>query len=210
MPPLSEPLAHSSLAEIADTLDFGAGYGGMRAELPGKRVYAFEPKGDARETAKSRGYTEVFATEEAAFARQYDFIALFDVIEHIENDQTFLMRARRGLRDGGWIVITAPAYRYLWSTHDVSHGHIRRYTRSSLERLLEETGYHIEYVSYWNMLLFPPAAIARLLGKSGDSSFSLPRFLDDFLFELMRLESWVIRRAPLPFGLSIVLIGRAS
>lgn len=202
-------LSRVRLYRIGSILDFGAGYGGMREELAGERVFAFEPDSEARKGALARGYVEVFSEEEQALARQYDLIALFDVLEHIEHDREFLQRARSALCDGGHVVITAPAYQFLWSVHDVNQHHFRRYTRTSLTQLLVECGYTIEYASYWNLLLFLPAACVRLLGRSGESSLSLSPPLDRFCFALVRLESRLMHRMSLPFGTGLIVVARA-
>jgi SAM-dependent methyltransferase len=192
---------------VLSILDFGAGYGGMAATLRNYgSVSAYEPDSLVRDELGARGYLAVYASPGTALAHLYNLIALFDVLEHIENDAAFLTSARAALATGGELVLTVPAMPFLWSAHDVAHHHYRRYTRRTLRTLLELNGYEIVAISYWNMFLFAPAGIARLLGKSGEGSFHLPRLLDTLFYQLILSESFLMRFFPLPFGVSIVAV----
>lgn len=195
---------------LEDALDFGAGFGGMRDELSkiASRVYAFEPHEEARLAAKRRGYTEIFSRESEALGRKYNLIGLFDVVEHIENDREFLIRAHGALKGGGRLAITVPAFQFLWSIHDTNHHHFRRYTKTSMHDVLHQAGFNVEYASYWNMILFIPAAFMRLIGKSGESALSLSGWLDAVFFAVIKIESILMRWFPLPFGISLVIIAR--
>jgi len=190
-------------------LDFGAGYGGMHDELARRgEVYAFEPDVEAQSQAKKKNYRAIYDSERAALGRRYDLIGLFDVLEHIEDDRAFLERAHDALEENGKLIITVPAMPFLWSVHDVMHHHFRRYTRETLRHALIRAGYTVEYLSHWNAALFVPAALTRLLGRSGESSFMLPRFLDTIFHTLIRTESALMRLTPLPFGISLVALAR--
>ena len=191
-------------------LDFGAGHGGMFDDLArlGDPVYGFEPDAGARKNASLRRYEHVFPSPGEALSRQYGLICLFDVLEHIEADRDFLLSLHMSLLPGGLIAITVPAFSFLWSEHDMTHHHFRRYNRGGLARLLDEAGYDTVAMSYWNMALFLPAALIRLSGRSGASSLALPRPLDVALSLLLLAESWVLRHIPLPFGTGIVAIAR--
>ncbi len=61
-------------------------------------------------------------------ANSYEMIGMFDVLEHIEDDQGILQKLRGNLTDNGSIVLTVPAYPSLWSDFDVRAHHQRRYT----------------------------------------------------------------------------------
>ncbi|MFA5942653.1 MAG: class I SAM-dependent methyltransferase [Candidatus Paceibacterota bacterium] len=195
---------------VESILDFGAGYGGMYAELVrfGRQIYAFEPDADARAGAARRGYASVYGTAENALSEPYDLIGLFDVIEHIEDDESFLRSLDKALAPGGQLVITVPAFKFLWSEHDVTHRHFRRYDRRSLSGVLSRAGYEVVVMSYWNMLLFIPAAVMRLLGHSGSSALGLSSVIDSFLRGIVAVESKMARFFALPFGVSLVAVAR--
>ncbi len=196
--------------KVSRALDYGAGYGGMRdlfAALA-QHTDACEPDGEARAVAATRGYDALYADEASAFSHSYDLIGLFDVLEHIEDDRAFLLRARAALTDTspGRIVITVPAFMSLWSVHDVEHHHFRRYTKKKLSALLSQAGYTVEYVSYWNCLLSIPAAGIRITGKTGEGGLTPPRFVNAVLTILVSIEATILRFMALPFGLSLVAV----
>ncbi len=190
-------------------LDFGAGFGGMYEVLAEHgTVFAYEPDTHARVTAQRKGYKVVFDDAGQAFSQKYDLIGIFDVLEHIHDDLECLENMQTALTKTGSLVITVPAMPFLWSTHDVSHHHFRRYTRTTLRRVLEEAGYAIEFISYWNMFLFTPTALARLLGHSGESSIRLSRAIDTMFYMVIFIEVFLMRFFPLPFGVSLVAVAR--
>ncbi len=195
---------------LEDALDFGAGYGGMRKYLKFfcSQVYGFEPDAAASAIAGNRGYTQIFSSAEEALARRYSLIGLFDVVEHMKDDRAGIEDVKNSLVSSGYLVVTVPAFQYLWSVHDINHHHYRRYTRASLKKLLEEKGLEVTYISYWNTILFIPAALMRLMGSSGESVLSLPVFLNALFFALVRIEAFLLRFISLPFGTGLVAVAR--
>jgi SAM-dependent methyltransferase len=190
-------------------LDFGAGFGGMYNELAVRGdVFGFEPDPVAQKIARGKDYRMMYDSEHAALRNSYDLIGLFDVLEHIEDDNAFLTRAKKALRENGKLAITVPANPYLWSVHDVSHHRFRRYTKKSLQKVLQNNGYTIEYISYWNAVLFLPALLTRLLGSSGEGAFALPKTVDGVLYSIVRLEAALMKAIPMPFGVSLVALAR--
>ena len=95
----------------------------------------------------------------------FDLICLLDVLEHIEDDNLALARVGMLLKPGGQVLLTVPAYQWLWSSHDTAHHHYRRYTASLLRRKAIRSGFAVERVGYFNTLLFPVIALVRLIGK---------------------------------------------
>ena len=141
-----------------------------------------------------------------------DAVLLLDVIEHLDADVAALETARRALRPGGLLVITVPAYRWLWSGHDVALGHRRRYTARGLARLVERAGFHVVHASYFNTLLFPAVALTRVWKRlTGDASHDLHRpspAVNRWLERVFALERHVVPRVALPFGASLLLVAR--
>lgn len=207
---VSSVLKGLNVGHIERSLDFGAGYGGMFDTLKqfSSSVEAFEPDPIAQEALRARAYSKVYDSPEEALAKPFDLVALFDVVEHIEDDRGFLTALRHSLNTGGRVAITVPAYQWLWSEHDVDNHHFRRYTKSSILKVLTDAGYHIEYAGYWNVLLFVPAAITRLFGKSGGGALLFPPFIDTLLFIVVRIEVILMRICPLPFGLSVCVVAK--
>ena len=135
---------------------------------------------------------------------------MFDVLEHLEDDSKCLEVIRtRLLNDGGSLVLTVPAYMWLWSNHDLSHDHLRRYSRSGLIKLLKEAGYKNVRISYFFTLLFPLGMIERALGKIFhlNAGMKLPNRVINFIFGCVcGLEVWLIKFINLSYGMSLIVI----
>lgn len=140
----------------------------------------------------------------------YDLIALLDVLEHVEADRAALETIARKLKPGGRILLTVPAFPWMWSAHDVVNHHHRRYTKATLGAAISGAGLRLEYMSWFNSLLFPLAAAARLAGRitgKEDSDDALPPKPVNALFEaLFGLERHAIGKLPFPPGVSIAAI----
>ena len=88
-----------------------------------------------------------------------------DALEHLEDDCGSLKALRARLKPGGTIVITVPALKMLWSPHDDSHHHFRRYTRPWLKRVVKDAGFNTQFASYYNSFLLPLVAGIRIAKK---------------------------------------------
>lgn len=203
-------LMKSIPTRLLNGLDFGAGFGGMYGLLSiyCKNVEGFEPDIEACAVAKQRGYSTTYSTQKEIPHKKYDLVGLFDVVEHIEDDNNFVQFLRKVTSNNGLVVITVPAFPFLWSKHDIKHHHFRRYSKKSLKRLLEDNGFRIESMNYWNTSLFIPAACARILGNSGESSLALPRFLDRIISLIILIEAKTMPFLKIPFGTGIVAVAR--
>ena len=87
----------------------------------------------------------------------FDAVTLLDVVEHLDDDVAALRTAGRLLRPGGTLLVTVPAYQWLWSGHDVVNQHRRRYTSGRLRSALSAAGIAEARVTYFNGLLLPLA-----------------------------------------------------
>lgn len=108
--------------------------------------------------------------------------------------------------------MTVPANPWMWSAHDAAHHHFRRYTKKQLKDLFLRSGLEIQLLSYFNTLLFPLVAAARIAGKitrrnsADDKLPSAP--VNAALNKIFGLESGLLGRIPLPFGVSLIAIVR--
>jgi SAM-dependent methyltransferase len=146
--------------------------------------------------------------------RAYDLVAILDVLEHVEQDREALASIARKLKPGGKLLITVPAFPWMWSAHDEVNHHKRRYTRSALRKVIGDAGLKLEMLSWFNSLLFPLAAAARLVGRltgKQDSDDKMPPAPVNALFEaVFGLERYALGRVPFPPGVSLVAIASAS
>ena len=142
----------------------------------------------------------------------YDLVALLDVLEHVPDDVASLKAIFRRLKPGGALVLTVPANPWMWSAHDVAHHHFRRYSKRELARVIGEAGFEVQLLSFFNTLLFPLVAAARVLGKvmrkdsADDSLPSAP--VNALLEKVFGLETGMVGRVPMPFGVSLVAVLR--
>ena len=141
-----------------------------------------------------------------------EVVLLLDVIEHVDDDVAALGAARTGVGEGGLLVVTVPAYQWLWSGHDEVLGHRRRYTGGELRAAVERAGFTVLRVSYFNTLLFPLLAAVRAWKRiRGDRGHDLRRPaapLNWLLERVFAFERHLVPRVSLPFGASLLLIGR--
>ena len=144
----------------------------------------------------------------------FDVVAAFDVLEHIADDVGTLRRISELLVPGGLLVVTVPAYAWLWSAHDDLSHHVRRYRRRELRDALEAAGYAVERATYFNTVLFPVAAGVRLLHRhvthrqdTDDFALPPPR-VNELLSSLFAGERRPLRHVDLPFGVSVLALAR--
>jgi SAM-dependent methyltransferase len=141
-----------------------------------------------------------------------DLILLTDVLEHIEDDQKTLQILFQTLRPGGHLLLTVPAYKFLWSKHDEEHGHFRRYRKTPLKNLLLKSGFRVPRITYFNFLLFPLVLFVRIVKKlfndhGGD--MDMPKSaVNNFLFKIFSLERGWLKNNNFPWGVSLLVIAQ--
>ena len=210
---LSSLIARLSLEGKSRILELGCGTGGnldMLARFG--EVAAMETDDAARAIAleKSGARFEIRpgrCPDQIPFAGQrFDLVCMFDVLEHIDEDVATLEAVRALLAPGGRALITVPAYRWMWSKHDEFLHHKRRYTAAELEKKARAAGLAVATLSYFNTLLFPLAAAARLLNLEGRET--PPAAVNRLFRWVFSAERFVAGRVGLPFGVSLLAVLR--
>lgn len=201
----------------ARVLEVGCGTGHNLAMLSGfGRLEACELDAIARGMASDRLGRPVLEARLPDLSMfepaSYDLIALLDVLEHVPDDAGSLRTIRNLLKPGGALLVTVPANKWMWSAHDVAHHHFRRYTKRHLARLFKAAGYEVQLYSFFNSLLFPAIAAARLLNKlrgRDRADDAMPGAAVNTLLErIFGLEAPLIGRVPMPFGVSLLAVVR--
>lgn len=220
---LHAALARLGLPRGVSVLDAGCGSGRTMDDLRRYgtvRGFDLNPLGVKH--ARSRGHEDVTVArvEELPFAdASFDLITCLDVLEHTPDDVRSLRELLRVTRPGGWLLATVPAYRVLWSSHDESNEHFRRYRRSQLRRSGEAAGWQPGLWTYFNFFLFAPAAAVRLgerlrprARRGGRPQAELtPPALNGVLVWPLRLEARLVRLGlRLPFGTSLLMAFRRA
>ncbi len=219
---VSSLLRSSDLPEDAHILDLGCGTGGNLAMLSEfGSVVGAELNEHAAQLAYERGLAPVVRGKLPdglpLDAGVFQCVTLLDVLEHIDDDHATLNAVNRLLAPAGQLLITVPAFPFLWGAHDVAHHHQRRYRAKGMRQLLETTGYEITTLSYCNIWLFPIVAIVRLLrrclpdgeaGGNAGAELSLPPVpVNTLLARVFASERHWLRMG-LPFGVSLVVLAK--
>ena len=140
----------------------------------------------------------------------YDLVVACDVLEHIDDDLSALREWRRVLRAGGGILLTVPAYQWLWSGHDVNLHHKRRHTVASIRRLARTARLGLIRDSYAFLCSLPFVVAVRFLHKirqtTSGSHVDVPAFVNATFIELIRFEAFLLRYVRLPAGSSVVAL----
>lgn len=145
---------------------------------------------------------------------KYDIVLCLDVLEHVRNDKRAISNLKKMLDQKGHLIVTVPAYQWLWTKHDDIAMHFRRYRKNDLKKKLQKAGFRVQFISYFNFFLFLPAAIIKLISKINKSSFSYDvgnsfhdSAINTVLYQIFRLEElFRTRGISFPFGVSIIAI----
>ncbi|HTK82426.1 MAG TPA: class I SAM-dependent methyltransferase [Bacteroidota bacterium] len=198
-------------------LDVGCGTGAILDMFSKKyNAYGQDIAPQAIEFCAQRGLTNLFCGTLDAFPKEYgtfDIITTLDVIEHIDNDAGALASMHALLNARGYLLIAVPAFPALWGTHDVVTHHKRRYVKKTLRAVVEQSGFQIEYMTYFNFFLFPVAyvrrTVARITGAAEASDMEIPsKPVNSILRGVFEFEKYLVPWLKFPFGLSLLCVAR--
>lgn len=142
---------------------------------------------------------------------KYDFIFLFDILEHLNDPKTFLETASFYLKKGGIVFINVPAFQSLYGTYDKAVGHKIRYDRETVNNWLGSGMFKVEDFRYWGMSISPLVLIRKILTRSSTDEEKIVRrgmktpgkFVNSVLKLFAKLETSLISHPP--FGCSLML-----
>ena len=215
---LDNTLVHSSNRRI---LDVGCGVGGM---LEGLQRYGttwgVDLNGEMIGQCRARGFNHVLvasATELPMHSATFDLVTLFDCLEHIEDEEAALSEAWRVLTPDGLLLVSVPAYQFLYAQNDRLAHHQRRYTLSALRSKIRSTGFEVVHTSYINFWLFPiilPTVLGMKVkdrvgignGKTTNLSYPLPPWMHSCLTAIFSSERFFVQRWSVPVGHSLFLL----
>lgn len=142
-------------------LEIGSGTGILRDQLEGASAWTIDITDLSltalRASRPGRGrtlYYDILERREA-FREAYDFVILYDVLEHVADTRPFVEATLFHLRPGGFLLLNVPALQALHGAYDVAAGHHRRYDRRTLAAEFEGTGLEVRDLRYWGFLLLP-------------------------------------------------------
>jgi len=205
----------------ARVLDVGCGTGANGPVLAAQGRFAvgvdaspvplgLDGTGARGHAARLRGDATRLPFAEASF----DLVVALDVLEHLIDDASAAREMHRVLRPGGALIVFVPALELLWGLQDdVSH-HLRRYHAPELRTLLGTAGFAVARTTYFNTLLFPPILAARMAmrlrrpaGLRSENEVGGP-LANRVLGAIFGLESRILPRMDLPFGVSLACVAR--
>jgi SAM-dependent methyltransferase len=144
-------------------------------------------------------------------------IGIFDVLEHVENQEDFLAIIHRNLIPNGRLFITIPACKFLWSAEDNYAGHYHRYRIKDLHKLLDEGGFEILYATYFfSLLVFPIFIFRTIPSKLGFYKINAQQVKNQhnsnsshLLDKVMKFEINKIKKSKsILFGSSLILVAK--
>jgi SAM-dependent methyltransferase len=219
--------ALSGLASPVQILEVGCGTGNVLRELEKQFPKAFLLGMDLFHEGLSLAHRRVTSPLVQAdlafppFAKPFDLVGLFDVLEHIQEDRSVLDQLFKVVKPGGWMLITVPADPRLWSYFDVASHHVRRYTLEDLKTKVQSAGFEIEFISPYIAATFPVVWLNRrskgAAGSVDDASvhrqaeeeLKIYPVVNDIFRGILGMEAaWLSQGNHLPFGSSLVLLAR--
>jgi SAM-dependent methyltransferase len=187
-----------------------------------------------RRTADSDGHGADFSHAALAYSRErgltrltqadatrlpyadasFDVVTAFDLIEHVPDDAALVAEVWRVLKPRGFFLATVPAHPIMWSGHDISLHHMRRYKRGQFEALFAPKLWERLRMSFAFFLIFPVAVVVRMFrrlfkpGSGAADTAPVPGWLNWLLIQLHRPEAALLTRTNLPIGVSLITLRR--
>lgn len=207
-------------SEEIRALDVGCGTGTMLSHLESLgTAFGVDCSTEALRFCRNRGRHDLgqgVATALPFEDQSFDLVCALDLLEHVRDDVGALEEFGRVCRPDGRILITVPAYQFLWGRQDEISEHVRRYTARELRAKIRTAGLQVRRLTYFNTILFPLVAFVRLSRRrlaclcegelKSDFTMTRPGVLNDFLAWILRMESPVLRRLSMPLGVSVLAV----
>ena len=206
-------------------LDAGCGTGSNLKELEKYgRAIGIDISEEAVKFCKLRGCKNVHKVnqEESLFFEDnaFDLIASMDTIEHIDDDCAALAEYYRIIKKGGILLVTVPAYDFLWGPHDEVNDHKRRYIAKELKNKVKKAGFTVKKMTYFDTFLFPFFVLARTghrVSKMVNSRHE-PRsdlkmhhpWINYLLKTIFSLEDPLLKKLNFPYGVSLLCVAEKS
>lgn len=220
---LSEAISrHWRQQKSQQILDVGCGTGGNLSLLAKYgEVTGVDFSSEALNFAAKTGLKHLFEATATAlpFADEsYDLVVALDVLEHVQDDEKALKEFFRILKPGGLLLLTVPAYKFLWSNHDEVLHHVRRYSHTEILVKLTNSRFGIVEHTYFVMLGVGERLMKKvkyfLFPNKNKSTFKkadkmdFPKSVNNLLLFILRCEKYLLRYCRLPFGTSILVMAQ--
>ncbi|MFH0773111.1 MAG: class I SAM-dependent methyltransferase [bacterium] len=197
-------------------LDVGCGTGKNMENLSHYGdVWGVDISKDALMFCKKRGIKQIKMgdVEHLPFPNNtFNIVCVLDVLEHTDENSS-IKEIKRVLKNNGFVILTVPAFDWLWSKWDEILHHKRRYTKKQLENIFIKEDFEIKKITYiYSFLIIPSLIIRKIKGlcqQSYSSDFQINNpIVNSLLLFLSKLEQKWINRYDMPFGTSVLCIAQ--
>jgi len=188
-------------------LDIGCGHGVVRRQLEASTSWVTDGADLNREALSDNrtrsGESLLYDIHERRpeFAQGYDFVVLYDVLEHLEKPQDFLESALYHLKPGGWLFINVPALEAMRSRYDEVVGHLRRYDKKSMRAELGGQALEIRDMRYWGASMLPYLLVRKFTSARDvpasqvlQQGMGPPKsWMNQWILRIMKVETMLLR-----------------
>ncbi len=204
--------------ESVKILDVGCGTGAVLEQMASKNflVSGIDMNDTALEYCRQKGFSveKGFADRMPYSAETFDIVFALDVLEHLDNPELAVKEVKRVLKPGGLFIVTVPAHQWLWSYHDESLHHKKRYNKSDLNALLS-ADLTVLQNSWIHGFILLPAIMLRLLknilgNKNAGSDVKESSVFVNYVMSLVYFVELNVFKllGTLPFGLSVLAVAK--
>jgi SAM-dependent methyltransferase len=170
-------LAGELIADAREMAEVGCGHGLLQRQIEdayGREVTGFDLNEYAlRQNLSLRSKICCYDILQMVpeLQARFDLIFLFDVLEHVSNEDAFLKALLFHLKPQGNLLINVPAGQWAFSSYDEAAGHVRRYSIRALREAAERNGFETQQWTYWGLPLLPTLVLRKLwlIGRRGES-----------------------------------------
>ena len=214
---IQEILKNSIKKKKYEILDFGAGSGtniNMLANFGFVYLYEKDKKTQKYLIKKFKNKKKFkIINKNYLNKKKFDIIVAADVLEHIKNDKKIIKQFHKRLKNSGFLVLTVPAFNFLYSKKDITLKHYRRYSLTEIKKLIPDELKCIK-LSYYNFFLFFPIVISIIFFKLFNIQFidtveKTPNtIINKLLYYIFNLEKFFLKFINFPFGVSLILFAK--
>jgi SAM-dependent methyltransferase len=208
----------------AHIIEVGAGTGDIIRYLKANDFHQLcvgELHKEGLKYAKSYGIEKRYQFDilKTPFENEFDAIGMFDVIEHIEEDNLVVKNAHKMLKKDGVIFITVPANMWLWNSHDAIAKHKRRYAKRELIELFNHNGFNVLDCNFFYFSILPLLFLRKLLSPDNEKNsshnstnitFSYNKLINSILTLVTSVEIFFLPKMIFPTGGSLYLVARKN
>lgn len=151
------------------------------------------------------------------FNNHFDVLGLFDVLEHLEEEEEAITNIRKILNNKGLLILTVPAHMWLWNQFDEIARHKRRYSLSDLKKLLSNNCFNVLEAKNFFVSIIPLLLVRKILHnklnyepdeKILDSNLKINPLVNSILGFVGFLEFKILKYLPCKIGGSIIIIAQ--